>query len=284
MNGNDLKRLLAQAEKGGYALNAFNCTDVWDVSAIISAAEELNAPVMIAIHQENFSQLPLEVYGVFVQHMAGAAKVPVILHLDHCTDAALCKAAVDCGFPSIMLDASFRPLEENIAAVRDVVDYAHARGSVVEGEIGRIKGQGYEGGYNGEGYLAQVEDCVRIVAETGVDTLAVGIGTAHGYYEGQPCLSFDRLAEIHRAVDIPLVLHGGTGLSREDVRRCIELGIRKVNVGTCITSTYMNSMKAQLERHGENAFIMDLIEPVRNEIRGAAQEWIKTCMGDQKAQ
>ena len=183
-----------------------------------------------------------------------------------------------------MLDASFRPLEENIAAVRDVVDYAHARGSVVEGEIGRIKGQGYEGGYNGEGYLAQVEDCVRIVAETGVDTLAVGIGTAHGYYEGQPCLSFDRLAEIHRAVDIPLVLHGGTGLSREDVRRCIELGIRKVNVGTCITSTYMNSMKAQLERHGENAFIMDLIEPVRNEIRGAAQEWIKTCMGDQKAQ
>ena len=284
MNGNDLKRLLAQAEKGGYALNAFNCTDVWDVSAIISAAEELNAPVMIAIHQENFSQLPLEVYGVFVQHMAGAAKVPVILHLDHCTDAALCKAAVDCGFPSIMLDASFRPLEENIAAVRDVVDYAHARGSVVEGEIGRIKGQGYEGGYNGEGYLAQVEDCVRIVAETGVDTLAVGIGTAHGYYEGQPCLSFDRLAEIHRAVDIPLVLHGGTGLSREDVRRCIELGIRKVNVGTCITSTYMNSMKAQLERHGENAFIMDLIEPVRNEIRGAAQEWIKTCLGDQKAQ
>ena len=224
MNGNDLKRLLAQAEKGGYALNAFNCTDVWDVSAIISAAEELNAPVMIAIHQENFSQLPLEVYGVFVQHMAGAAKVPVILHLDHCTDAALCKAAVDCGFPSIMLDASFRPLEENIAAVRDVVDYAHARGSVVEGEIGRIKGQGYEGGYNGEGYLAQVEDCVRIVAETGVDTLAVGIGTAHGYYEGQPCLSFDRLAEIHRAVDIPLVLHGGTGLSREDVRRCIEIG------------------------------------------------------------
>lgn len=284
MNGNDLKRLLAQAEKGGYALNAFNCTDVWDVSAIISAAEELNAPVMIAIHQENFSQLPLEVYGVFVQHMAGAAKVPVILHLDHCTDAALCKAAVDCGFPSIMLDASFRPLEENIAAVRDVVDYAHARGSVVEAEIGRIKGQGYEGGYNGEGYLAQVEDCVRIAAETGVDTLAVGIGTAHGYYEGQPCLSFDRLAEIHRAVDIPLVLHGGTGLSREDVRRCIELGIRKVNVGTCITSTYMNSMKAQLERHGENAFIMDLIEPVRNEIRGAAQEWIKTCMGDQKAQ
>ena len=225
MNGNDLKRLLAQAEKGGYALNAFNCTDVWDVSAIISAAEELNAPVMIAIHQENFSQLPLEVYGVFVQHMAGAAKVPVILHLDHCTDAALCKAAVDCGFPSIMLDASFRPLEENIAAVRDVVDYAHARGSVVEGEIGRIKGQGYEGGYNGEGYLAQVEDCVRIVAETGVDTLAVGIGTAHGYYEGQPCLSFDRLAEIHRAVDIPLVLHGGGGVWRGGGRRRVRVWV-----------------------------------------------------------
>ena len=284
MNGNDLKRLLAQAEKGGYALNAFNCTDVWDVSAIILAAEEMNAPVMIAIHQENFSQLPLEVYGVFVQHMAGAAKVPVILHLDHCTDVSLCKAAVDCGFPSIMLDASFRPLEENIAAVREVVDYAHTRGSVVEAEIGRIKGQGYEGGYNGEGYLARVEDCVRIAMETGVDTLAVGIGTAHGYYEGQPCLSFDRLAEIHRAVDIPLVLHGGTGLSREDVRHCIKLGIRKVNVGTCITSTYMNSMKAQLELHGENAFIIDLIEPVRKEIRGAAREWIKTCMGDQKAQ
>ena len=282
MSQGNLRQLLERARAEGYAVNAFNCADVWDMSAIIAAAEELRAPVMVAIHPENFTQLPLEIYAAFGIKMAQEASVPVVLHLDHCTDVEVCKAAVDCGFPSVMIDASARPLDENIAAVRQVVEYAHPRGCMVEAEMGRIKGVGYEGGYDGEDYLARVEDCVQIVEETGVDTLAVGIGTAHGYYVGEPKLSFQRLEEIHRAVSIPLVLHGGTGLPRGDVRRCIAEGICKVNVGTCIASAYMNGMKEELERYGRNAFIIDLIGTVKADVKKAAQEWIRTCMGDSR--
>lgn len=279
----DIKELFRRAKEGRYALNAFNCADVWDMSAVTAAAKELRAPVMVAIHPENFTQLPLEIYASLGREMAERSDIPVILHLDHCQDVQVCKAAVDCGFPSVMLDASALPLEENIAAVKAVAQYAHARGSIVEAEIGRIKGVGYEGGYEGDDYLAQVADCVRLVEETGVDTLAVGIGTAHGYYEGEPHLSFDRLREIHRAVSIPLVLHGGTGIAGEDVRRCIAEGICKVNVGTCIASAYMNGMKRELERFGENAFIIDLIGTVKEGIKKEVREWIRTCGGDGRA-
>ena len=283
MSQGNLRQMIRDAREGGYALNAFNCADVWDMSAIVQAAEELDAPVMVAIHPENFTQIPLYMYGLIGLRMAQEASVPVVLHLDHCTDVSVCKMAVDCGFPSVMLDASALPVEENIAAVKQVVEYAHQRGCMVEAEMGRIKGQGYEGGYEGDDYLARVEDCVRLVEETGVDTLAVGIGTAHGYYQGEPKLSFERLEEIHQAVPVPLVLHGGTGLRQEDVRRCISKGICKVNVGTYIASAYMNGMKAELERYGENAFIIDLIGTVKKEIKIAAQEWIKVCMGEHKA-
>lgn len=279
----DFKKLIHAAQKGKYAINAFNCADVWDMSAIIAAAEDLNAPVMVAIHPENFQELPLEVYAAFGKVMAQRASVPVVLHLDHCKDVETCKRAVDCGFPSVMIDASACSLEENIAATKEVVDYAHAHGCLVEAEVGRIKGHGYEGGYAGDDYLARTEDCVRLAKETGVDLLAVGIGTAHGYYEGTPKLSFERLHEIHQALTIPLVLHGGTGLAADDVRRCIADGICKVNVGTCIASAYMNGMKNELERQGENAFVIEVIPPVRAAVKSEVDGWIRTCMGDGKA-
>ncbi len=279
----DFKKLIRAAQQGKYAINAFNCADVWDMCSIIAAAEALSAPVMVAIHPENFRELPLEVYAAFGKEMAQRAGVPVVLHLDHCKDVETCKKAVDCGFPSVMIDASACSLEENIAAAKEVAAYAHARGCLVEAEVGRIKGSGYEGGYAGDDYLARTADCVRLVEETGVDLLAVGIGTAHGYYEGTPKLSFERLHEIHQALPTPLVLHGGTGLAAEDVRRCIGDGICKVNVGTCIASAYMNGMKDELERQGENAFVIDVVPPVKAGIERAAGEWIRTCMGDGKA-
>jgi ketose-bisphosphate aldolase len=211
------------------------------------------------------------------------ARVPLIHHLDHCTSPQICFAAVDHGYPSVMIDASMHPLEENIRTVRQVVQYAHARGVMVEGEVGRIKGAGFEGGADGDDFLARVEEVARLVEETEVDSLAVGVGTAHGFYQGRPEIRFDRLREINAAVPTPLVLHGGTGIPEADVRRAIRGGINKVNVGTIIHCTYMNAVRAELARRGENAYTLDVMKPARAAVREEVKKWIRCCMADGKA-
>jgi ketose-bisphosphate aldolase len=195
----------------------------------------------------------------------------------------ICRAAVDHRYPSVMIDASSKSLEENIASVKEVASYAHPRGVFVEGEVGRIKGMGIEGVFTGKDFLARVEDCARFVAESGVDSLAVGIGTAHGFYEGKPEIHFDRLQEINAEVKVPLVLHGGTGIPEEDVRRAIRGGINKVNVGTIIHCTYMNAVRAELNARGENPYTLDVMKPVRAAITHVVKQWIKVCMADGKA-
>ena len=189
---------------------------------------------------------------------------------------------MDHGYPSVMIDASSRPLEENIAVVKPVADYAHARGVMVEGEVGRIKGAGVEGVYAGNDFLAQVDEVVRFVRESGVDSLAVGIGTAHGFYQGKPEIHFDRLEEINAAVSVPLVLHGGTGIPEADVRRAIRGGINKVNVGTIIHCTYMNTVRAELQRLGENAYTLDVMPAARAAVREEVKKWIRVCMAEGK--
>jgi fructose/tagatose bisphosphate aldolase len=153
----------------------------------------------------------------------------------------------------------------------------------VEGEVGRIKGMGIEGRFTGNDFLARVDDCVRFVAESHADSLAVGIGTAHGFYEGKPELHFDRLEEINAAVKVPLVLHGGTGIPQDDVRRAIRGGINKVNVGTIIHCTYMNAVRAELNARGENPYTLDVMKPVRAAVKNVVGQWIRVCMADGKA-
>jgi ketose-bisphosphate aldolase len=182
-----------------------------------------------------------------------------------------------------MIDASMHPLDVNIRTVKQVVTYAHAHGVAVEGEIGRIKGAGIEGDFTGDDFLAEVDEVLRFVAETDVDLLAVGIGTAHGFYQGKPEIHFDRLQEIAAAVPVPLVLHGGTGIPEAHIRRAIRGGINKVNVGTIIHCTYMNAVRAELSRRGENAYTLDVMKPVREAVRDEVRKWIRFCMADGKA-
>ncbi len=283
MNTKTLKQLLQEADAGGYAINAFNFTDVWDMLSIVEAAEEEKAPVILMAHPENFTQESMGICGAMALQAAKEASVPVILHLDHSNSVDVCKAAIDFGFPSVMIDASAHPLEENIRRVKEVVDYAHSAGVFVEAEMGRIKGGGIEGGYYGKDFLAQVSDCVALVESTGVDSLAVGIGTAHGFYTEKPELNFERLAEINESVSIPLVLHGGTGVPREDVQKGIKRGLNKINVGTCIAATYMNGMRDELIRFGENAFTIDIVGPVKERVKAVVKDWIGVCMSAGKA-
>lgn len=272
--------LLHRADREGFAVPAFNYSDIWDFLGIVEAAQHLRAPVFVSSNQLVVTDIGVELCGAFGQAAMRKAETPLIHHLDHCTRPDICRAAIDNAYPSVMIDASMRPLTENIGLVREVVDYAHSRGVMVEGEVGRIKGKGIEGEYSGDDFLAAVDEVVRFVEETEVDSLAVGIGTAHGFYKGKPEIRFDRLGEINAAVPTPLVLHGGTGIPEEDIRRAIGSGINKVNVGTIIHCTYMNTVRAELAARGDNAYTLEVMAPARGAVREEVKRWIRVCRAE----
>lgn len=283
MQKQTLKELLKKADMGGYAIPSFNYSDIWDFLAIIEAAEEEEAPIMIASNPLVVAGIGVELCGAFGKAAMDKAKIPLIHHLDHSFKVEMCLDAIDNNYPSVMIDASKYSLEENIEMVKKVVEYARPKGVHVEAELGKIKGKGIEGDFLGGDFLINVEEAVTLVKETGVDSLAVGIGTAHGFYEGKPEINFKRLAEVNDAVNIPLVLHGGTGIPEEDIRKAIKNGINKVNVGTIIHCTYMNNLREELVKRGPNPYTLDVIKPVKEKIKEAVKMWIRRCMVNGKA-
>jgi len=283
LTGATLKKMMKDADDNGYAIPMFNYTDIWDLTAIIDAAHELHAPIMFASIPKTLNAISPEILGVIGAEIMKNAAYPMIHHLDHSDNFETCKAAIENNYPSVMIDASKDTLEENIRKVREVVDFAHPRGVVVEGELGRIKGRDYEGTYLGDDFLVRVDEAVRLVKETGLDSLAIGIGTAHGFYEGKPEINFKRLSEVNEAIDIPLVLHGGTGIPEEDVRRAIKNGINKVNVGTEIRVTYMSNVYKLIGEKGVNTHTIEIMQEAKKEIKKVVKKWIKVCMADGKA-
>ena len=272
-----LKELLKKADEGKYAIPAFNYSDIWDLLAIIEAAEEERSPVII-------SSNPLVVKAIGVDYLTAInkvsvhlAKISLIHHLDHSTSFELCAECVEKGYPSVMIDGSALKLKENIALTRKVVEFAHPKSVCVEGELGRIKGKSIEGEYEAEDFLVNVEEAIRFVKETKVDSLAIGIGTAHGFYKAKPELNFERLAEVNEAIKIPLVLHGGTGIPDEDIKKAISLGMNKVNIGTIIHCTYMNSLKEELNKRDKNPYTLEVMLPVKEEVKKVVKEGIRVC-------
>lgn len=272
-----------RADEGKYAIPHFNYSDIWDMTAIVKAAEEMHSPVILAGVPKVTNALGMEVVAATARTMAERASVPVYLHLDHSTDVNICKAACEEKFSTVMIDGSKESLEDNIRMVQEVVSYAHPRNIYVEGEIGKIKGNTEESQYTNGDFLVQVDDAVKLVKETDVDILAVGIGTAHGFYKGKPEINFKRLAEVNEALNLPLVLHGGTGIPEEDVRKAIKNGINKVNVGTIVKYTYLSNVQETLNREGPTIHTIDLMLPAVEAIKEEVKRWIKVCMSDNKA-
>lgn len=275
--------LLSKADAEGYAIPSFNYSDVWDLMAIVEAAEEESAPIMVASNPLVVQVFSPEACGVYGQVIMKRASTPIVHHLDHSFSVDLCSECIRYGYPSVMIDASKFNLETNIEIVNQVMSVAIPAGVHVEAEVGKIMGKGIEGDFEGGDFLVEVEDAVTLVRQTGVGSLAIGIGSAHGFYKGKPQLNFKRLEEVNKAIDTPLVLHGGTGIPEEDVQRAIRLGINKVNVGTIIHCTYMNSLRAELNRVGDNAYTLDVMRNVRNDIKEVVKGWIRTCMANNKA-
>lgn len=225
-----LNEMLPHARKHRYAVTAFDYVPDVFVRSILDICEFKRAPVIM-------SALPHDLQGRGMTYMTGIVKavasaytVPVCLHLDHATDIELIKACIEAGFTSVMFDGSHFPLRENIAKTLEVVKYAHARGVTVEAELGFVAGSDLEGGDTGDNRLTEPGEVERFVAETGVDALAVSIGTAHGVYKSTPTLDIKRLGEIKAVTDVPLVLHGGSGTPEDQLVEAIKGGITKLNI------------------------------------------------------
>ena len=276
---------LRMADEGRYAIPHFNYSDIWDMTAIVRAAEEERSPVILAGVQKVTDAIGMPMVGAMGRVMMETAKVPVYHHLDHSTNISLCRQAVDEKFPMVMIDGSRESLARNIEMTREVAQYAHAHGAYVEGEIGKIKGSNVEGSFDGGDFLVRVDEAVELVESSGVDILAVGIGTAHGFYQGKPELNFERLRQVNEAIDIPLVLHGGTGIPQEDVREAIRLGVNKVNVGTIIKYVYLSSVQKMLNENpkGPSIHTIDLMLPAVEAIKAEVKRWIRVCMSNGKA-
>lgn len=227
----NLDAVLKDAQKGHYAVGLFNTTDTDMLEAVISAAEELRSPVIIGTAEVLLPYGELKLIAPAMVAAAKRASVPVVVHFDHGLTRERCIEAIDLGFSSIMFDGSAGDEKENLKNTAEIVEYAHERGITVEGEIGHVGEAATNDGAVSDMYTTPKE-AADFVAATGVDALAIAIGTAHGAYKEKPKLDIERLKEIRATIDTPLVLHGGSGLSDDDFKNTIREGIAKVNIFT----------------------------------------------------
>lgn len=228
-----MKNMLKKAQDGKYAVGQFNINNLEWTQAVLEATKENNAPVILGVSEGAMKYMGgFKVVSAMVNSLIETLDVtqPVALHLDHGSSFESCKEAIDAGFSSVMIDGSKLPIDENIAVTKQVVEYAHAKGVSVEAEVGCVGGN--EDGVVGGVKYADANECKRIVDEAGIDALAAALGSVHGEYHGEPVLGFKEMEEIRDLTNMPLVLHGGSGIPEHQIKKSIELGHCKINVNT----------------------------------------------------
>lgn len=263
----NLNEVLKKAQNEKYAVGLFNTTDTDMLEAVIGAAEELNSPVIIGTAEVLLPYGELKLIAPALVSAAKNAKVPVVVHYDHGLTFDRCLEALRLGFSSVMFDGSATPYADNIRATREIVKISHAFGATVEGEIGHVGEAASEDNLLTDMYTTP-EEAVKYVDDTGVDALAVAIGSAHGVYKKKPMLNIDRLKKIRSALDTPLVLHGGSGLSDDDFKNTVREGIAKVNIFTDLCLAGEKSIK-------ESVLLNNGYLKMRNEKVSAMKEAVK---------
>ena len=270
------KDMLIRAKRGGYAVGAFNAENMEMAQAIIFAANELNAPVIIQTTPSTLRYASLDLFMGNIGVLAKNAKVPVALHLDHGDGFDLCAQALRAGYTSVMIDGSRLPLERNIALTRRVVEMCSPSGVPVEGEIGCVGGK-EDDSEGRSGYTVPAE-AVSFESETGVSSMAVGIGTAHGVYRAEPVLDMRLLRKLVESISSPLVLHGASGLTDSAIRECVREGICKVNFATELRIAYSEGVRQvsvfDPKTYGKSG---------RSRVQELVMERIKVCGCDGKA-
>ena len=276
------EKMLADAQKGGYAVGAFNVENMEMVKAVIAAAEELHAPVMLQTTPSTIKYGTLETYYAIVAAEAKKAAVPVCLHLDHGSSFELAVQVLKAGYTSVMIDGSHEDLEGNIAVSKRVADVAKACGIPVEAELGKVGGKEDDLEAEADTNTDPME-AKEFVERTGVTSLAVAIGTAHGFYKGTPVLDKERVSEIRKGVSIPLVLHGASGLSDDEVRDCVRRGICKVNFATELRAAYTAAGKKLIEEKPDTFDPKKLGVVGMEAVKQLVMERMKVCGCDGKA-
>lgn len=276
------EKMLMTADKERYAVGAFNVENMEMVMAVVKAAEELHAPIILQTTQSTVKYANLSLYYANIKTLADAASIPIALHLDHCDNFELAMQALRIGYTSIMIDGSHKELEDNIAITRSVVKACKPAAISVEAELGKVGGKEDDMECNDPGYT-DPEDAKRFVEETGVGSLAVAIGTAHGIYHGEPKLDINRLSDIRKVVDIPLVLHGASGLPDEAIKDCIKRGISKVNFATELRLAYSSGVKTYLSENPDTFDPKKYGEKGMELVRELVKQKIRVCGSDNKA-
>lgn len=238
------EKMLKDAKKGKYTVAQFNINNLEWTKYILEEAQELETDIILGVSEGAIKYMGG--YNVVFSIVDSLVKdlginINVCLHLDHGSTFESCKKAVDAGFTSIMIDASKYPIEDNIKLTKEVVDYAHSKGVTVEAEIGRISGT--EDNLYNEKYNASLEECILLVTETGIDFLAPALGSVHGLYNGEPNLDFATMKQLKQKLNIPLVLHGGTGICESDLKKAITCGICKINFNTELQIAWTKGIK-----------------------------------------
>jgi len=278
------KEMLLKAQREGYAVGAFNAENMEMVQAIIEAAEEEKAPVMIQTTPSTIAYASVNLYRDMVQAEANKASVPVVMHLDHGDSYELCEAAMKAKYTSVMIDGSKLPFEENVTLTKKVVDATKGMDVCVEAELGTIGGK--EDSHevlDKDALYTNPQQAKELVDRTKIQSLAVAIGTAHGFYEGEPKLDFERLVEIAEVVDIPLVLHGASGVPDEAVKRSIGLGICKVNYATELRVAYTKGVRSILSTDEKVYDPKKYGVAGKAEVKALVKEKIRVCGSNGRA-
>lgn len=249
----NMRELLADAQKGNYAVGSFSVANMEMVLGVLQAAKELNAPVILQIAEVRLKQSPLELIGPLMVAAAKNADTPVAVHFDHGKTIEKITQALEIGFTSVMFDGSHLPLEENMETTKRVMEIAEKYGASVEAEIGCVGGS-EDGSEDIAVNCTKPEDAVRFEAETGVDALAIAIGNAHGNYKSTPKLRFDILQEVDEKTNVPLVLHGGTGITPDDFVKCSHNGIKKINIATATFDSVENTVRKCYNENSINGY------------------------------
>jgi ketose-bisphosphate aldolase len=280
----NMKAMLAAASDGGYAVGAFNILDYNSTKAVVRAAEDVKAPVIIQTSAKTVIFWGCPAIISWVKELIEQSNVPVALHLDHCKDLQLIADCIEAGWSSVMIDASSKPFEENLALSKQVVTMARPKNITVEAELGAIVGVEDDIHIKEQdSHLADPQQAIRFCEEVEPDCFAPAIGTAHGVYKGEPKIAYDRLEEIAGKTDIPLALHGGTGLADDVFKKCISLGCAKVNISTQLKYAFIDGFVAYHNEHNTEYNPLKVIDAQFNELKKGVIEKINLFGSASKA-
>jgi fructose-bisphosphate aldolase class II len=269
------KEVLNEARKKHYAVPAFDCVEDVMVRTMLETAEQQRAPVFLMCLLPDLTGNGWAYLPGLIKAAAAHHKIPVVLHLDHAPNLDAIRQAVEAGFTSVMIDGSQLPFDDNVRLTKAAVDLAHPRGVSVEAELGHVGGADLEGSVCGENVLTDPDEVARFVEQTGVDSLAVSIGTSHGVYKSLPSLHINRLKELNHVSPVPLVLHGGSGTPEDQVQEAVRNGICKMNIYADIRIAMGRGLKtAAVTQHREDPLPQEVFGPIRDEIADVVRDKI----------